>query len=151
MRKSIMLYRNQKGQSFVEFALVLPILLVLVMGVIQFGLILGGNIAVSSAAREGARVAARDNLLDNSDLIKDKVIEAAATYRLLEPVEYNDINVEVESETITINGSELEVDSISISVNGRVRIIVPFLDDILGNNTVDGFFIVRASNVMKDE
>jgi Flp pilus assembly protein TadG len=42
----------------VEFALVLPVLLLLVMGIIQFGIVFNNWIQVTSAAREGARKAA---------------------------------------------------------------------------------------------
>jgi Flp pilus assembly protein TadG len=50
--------RNSKGQSLVEFALIFPFLLVLIGGVIDFGLaIFAGHIS-ENAAREGARFAA---------------------------------------------------------------------------------------------
>ncbi|CZR10361.1 TadE/TadG family type IV pilus assembly protein [Trichococcus ilyis] len=49
---------SQRGQALVEFALVLPMLLLLVLGVLEFGWILKAEIAVSAAAREGARYAA---------------------------------------------------------------------------------------------
>lgn len=49
--------RQPRGQALVEFALVLmPIMLILV-GIIQFGLLLGANVALTNAAREGARAA----------------------------------------------------------------------------------------------
>jgi len=44
-----------RGQALVEFAFVLlPVLLILV-GVIQFGLLFGANVTLTNAAREGAR------------------------------------------------------------------------------------------------
>lgn len=46
------------GQSLVEFALVLPIFLVLIFGIIDFGRFVYVNSALSQAAREGTRVAA---------------------------------------------------------------------------------------------
>jgi len=47
--------RNDRGQALVEFALVLlPVLLILV-GIIQFGLLFGANVTLTNAAREGAR------------------------------------------------------------------------------------------------
>lgn len=49
---------NENGQTLVEFALILPILLLLVMGIIQFGIIFSAQIGITNAAREGARVAA---------------------------------------------------------------------------------------------
>ena len=43
------------GQSLVEFALVLVPLLMLILGVIQFGLIFNSYVTMTNAAREGAR------------------------------------------------------------------------------------------------
>ncbi|HLE89472.1 MAG TPA: TadE family protein [Candidatus Limnocylindria bacterium] len=45
----------QRGQALVEFAFVLlPVLLILV-GIIQFGLLFGANVTLTNAAREGTR------------------------------------------------------------------------------------------------
>lgn len=49
---------RQRGQSLVEFALVLPIFLIVVFGIVDFGMGLRGWITITSAAREGARVGA---------------------------------------------------------------------------------------------
>ncbi len=46
---------NRRGQSLVEFALVFPILLVVLAGIIDFGFLLHSRMTVISAAREGAR------------------------------------------------------------------------------------------------
>jgi Flp pilus assembly protein TadG len=45
-----------RGQSLVEFALVVPLFLLLVAGMIDFGLGLNASITVTNAAREGARL-----------------------------------------------------------------------------------------------
>ncbi len=52
------LIRNQKGQAFVEFAIVLPILLLLVFGIIQFGILFNNYLTLTDAVRAGARQAA---------------------------------------------------------------------------------------------
>jgi Flp pilus assembly protein TadG len=57
MRKSISL-KDQKGQSMVEFALVLPILALLLFGIIQFGIVFNNYITLTDATRAGARKAA---------------------------------------------------------------------------------------------
>jgi Flp pilus assembly protein TadG len=49
-------FRNNRGQAMLEFALVLPILLLLVFGIIDFGIIFFDNLVITQAAREGARV-----------------------------------------------------------------------------------------------
>jgi Flp pilus assembly protein TadG len=51
-------FKSQKGQSLVEFALVLPILILLLFGMIEFGRLWETMNVMTSAAREGARVAA---------------------------------------------------------------------------------------------
>jgi Flp pilus assembly protein TadG len=49
---------KDKGQALVEFAIILPILLLLLLGILQFGVVFNNYIQVTSAAREGARKAA---------------------------------------------------------------------------------------------
>lgn len=46
---------NQRGAVAVEFALLLPVLLILVLGVVEFGYLLFLNSSAAGAAREGAR------------------------------------------------------------------------------------------------
>jgi Flp pilus assembly protein TadG len=49
---------NEEGQSLVEFALVVPVLLLIVMGIIEFGNLLMNVNVLTGAAREGVRIAA---------------------------------------------------------------------------------------------
>lgn len=46
---------DKSGQSLVEFALVLPLLVLLLYGLAEFGFLLYGHVQVTNAAREGAR------------------------------------------------------------------------------------------------
>jgi Flp pilus assembly protein TadG len=55
--------RNERGQTFVEFALALPILIVLLFGIIQFGIAFHSYITLTDATRAGARKAAVSRLL----------------------------------------------------------------------------------------
>jgi Flp pilus assembly protein TadG len=48
---------RQRGQALVEFAAVLLPALLIVVGIIQFGLIFGANVTLTNAAREAARAA----------------------------------------------------------------------------------------------
>jgi hypothetical protein len=52
------LFRDRSGQALVEFALVVPIFMLLVMGVIEFGRAWNLQQTMTEAAREGARRAA---------------------------------------------------------------------------------------------
>ena len=46
---------SQRGGSMVEFALILPILIILVFGIIEFGILIYNQQVLTNAAREGAR------------------------------------------------------------------------------------------------
>ncbi|HBG06094.1 MAG TPA: hypothetical protein DDY22_11170 [Geobacter sp.] len=50
--------RNRKGQVLVETAIILPFLLVLIFGLVDFGRIVYTKDTLNTAARSGARVAA---------------------------------------------------------------------------------------------
>jgi Flp pilus assembly protein TadG len=50
--------RDDRGAAAVEFALILPLLVMLIVGMIQFGFVFNAYITVTHAAREGARMAA---------------------------------------------------------------------------------------------
>jgi Flp pilus assembly protein TadG len=49
--------RDEQGQTMVEFTLVLPILLVVLFGIIQFGITFNNYVALTDAVRNGARTA----------------------------------------------------------------------------------------------
>ena len=49
--------RDPRGQTLIEFALVLPIFLLMLFGMIDMGRFVYGHSTLSQAAREGARVA----------------------------------------------------------------------------------------------
>lgn len=50
--------RSQSGAVAVEFALVVPFLLLMLLGIVEFGRIFNAQIQITSAAREAARVMA---------------------------------------------------------------------------------------------
>lgn len=54
-RARLPLRASVRGQAMVEFAAVLLPVLLLVVGIIQFGLLFGANVTLTNAAREGAR------------------------------------------------------------------------------------------------
>jgi len=66
---------NDRGAAMVEFALVLPILLLLTLGIINFGYLFGQNLALNQAVREGARAAVVANGLQGVT-VQEKVAGA---------------------------------------------------------------------------
>jgi Flp pilus assembly protein TadG len=72
--------RNDAGASSVEFALVVPIFLALVFGIMYFGFIFAQNLALGNAARQGARAAVVNNTTCSS--IVSEVQQASSTIGL---------------------------------------------------------------------
>jgi Flp pilus assembly protein TadG len=50
--------RSERGQAMTEFAVVLPILVVLLLGIVQFGIVFNNYVTLTDAVRAGARTAA---------------------------------------------------------------------------------------------
>lgn len=50
--------REERGQAMVEFAVILPIFVVLVFGIIQFGIVFNNYVTLTDATRAGARAGA---------------------------------------------------------------------------------------------
>ena len=114
--------KDSKGQSLVEFALALPILVMLVLGIIQFGIIWYGQIAITSASREGARLASVGE--DESEIllrINKITIDIPFLY-----VDLEDVIIEPDPKVI---GEE-----VSVKVSGTVDVIIPFLDYFIGKD-----------------
>jgi len=124
---------NEKGQSLVEFALLLPILLLLLLGIIQFGIIFNGQITVTSAAREGARLAA---VGADDEQVKDRVEEAAVA--LLLNIDRDEVNI-----NRAVDGDE---GKLSVRVNGKVDIIMPLLGIYTGES-----FTLSSESIMRLE
>ncbi len=55
MMKKILNIRGQRGAAALEFAIVLPVLVLLLFGTIEFGLLLYNQQVITNASREGAR------------------------------------------------------------------------------------------------
>jgi len=64
------------GSATVEFALVLPLLLALMFGIIEFGLLFKDQLTIQQCAREGARTAAVGKMRSE---VNDRVTSSATT------------------------------------------------------------------------
>ncbi len=74
---------SQEGASAVEFALILPLLALIVFGTIEFGLLLYNKQVLTNASREGCRagIVARDTRLTQAEI--DGIVQNFCTSRLI--------------------------------------------------------------------
>jgi Flp pilus assembly protein TadG len=67
---------NERGAEAVEFALVVPVFLLLVFGIVDFGYMINRDTMINNASREGARLGAVDPVASD---INTKVRQELAT------------------------------------------------------------------------
>jgi hypothetical protein len=78
--------RSQRSQGIVEFALVAPVLLLLLFGVVDFGRVIYIYVTLNQAVNEGARTAIRDSpLLPSNADVETSVKHHAVDVSLANP------------------------------------------------------------------
>lgn len=114
-----MKWRNDDGATAVEFAIILVPLLLILTGIIDFGRVFSDQIALSGAAREGARTMA----LQNSPAAAKASTKAAAPG--LNPA-LTDAQITV-TPTACVPGGTVTV-SVSYPASSLTGLLQPFLD-----------------------
>ena len=96
--------RGERGQTAVEFALVAPLLVVLLLGIIQFGIAFHNYVTITDAARAGARkaIVARFSGLSTTD-IQQAVRDAASD------LDQSQLGITVSDPTWSTPGSDVTV------------------------------------------
>jgi len=107
MREKRMLktLENEKGQNLVEFALVIPLLLLLVIGIAEFGRAWMTKNILTGAAREAVRIAAvntpyggYDNAISRANVILDSAsipVASRSVYVNIPAAAYSDVTATV--------------------------------------------------------
>jgi hypothetical protein len=131
--------RRSRGQSLVEFALVLPVMLVFLAGALDLGRVFYANITLNNAAREGAFQAAITPALYQEDQACNQAtnrvvcrIQNETTGSMI-AVAPTDIDV-----TCSIAGCPEALGSlVTVEVRGRFRLVTPLLSAIFGGQDLD--------------
>lgn len=77
---------GRRGQSLVEFALIAPVLLLLIFGTIDFGRLIYTSVTINQAVNEGARVAIRDSATRPTNADVERAVRSkAADVKLANP------------------------------------------------------------------
>jgi Flp pilus assembly protein TadG len=66
MQKPFAGRNGSRGTALIEFALILPILIILVMATVDFGRLIQARLIISNVSREGGSIAARQTTVDTS-------------------------------------------------------------------------------------
>ncbi|MGH4119669.1 TadE/TadG family type IV pilus assembly protein [Clostridium sp.] len=125
--------RNEKGQSLVEFSILLPFLLLLLMGLLEFGLMLNSYLAIHNSAREGARL----GIVAGSDSeINELITKMSPT-------------IDIENIIVNITpsvGSRKSGGTITVEVIYNYQVTIPIISNILS-----GVVVLKAQTSMRIE
>ncbi|NBJ14865.1 MAG: pilus assembly protein [Dehalobacter sp. 4CP] len=117
------LIKSSNGQSLVEFALVLPIFLLLVFGVVEFGRLGYSYVTLNNAVRSGARTASLSGL---DSAIQASVADSAPL------LDRNLLTIQI----TPIESSRHSGSNVTVSVSYPVSLTTPVLNHILPNPVV---------------
>ena len=123
-----------RGQALVEMALILPILLLVVGGIIQFGVAFWGQNTLTQVARDTGRWAATQQSCSNAAAIVTKANEIAGQSSLIGYTagSWTSANVVVTWQTTPITDpcpptSNQQVSFVKITLHHRIPIFFPFI------------------------
>lgn len=117
-RKHVALLRSRSGVAAVEFALMAPLMVVMLFGIVEVSELLNANRRVENVAASFADVVARDTIVDNDDM--DDLW--AAVEPLMYPEEDGPLKARVTSVLIT-SPTEARV-GWSEGYNGKAGLVV---------------------------
>lgn len=111
---------SESGAAALEFALVLLVLVMLIAGTLQFGLVFNQWLMAEHAAREGVRWA---SLRNSAAFVRQKAIESAPGLK----IGPGDITVEPSDPTVALPNTPARV-----TVRCDVPVFTPLMGDYLG-------------------
>lgn len=136
--------KDEKGQSLVEFALVVPILFLIIGIIIDFGWVYSCQISAENVAREAARYVAVHNDNDSLEVLQNMAESVIASTA-------NQKQLPTERTTVTVSFSDVDSDSINDSIKVHVQTEVNYLTGITSMITGRTYANVSASSIMKLE
>lgn len=125
--------KNEKGQAMVEFALILPLLILLLCGIIDFGWIFGNQLILKNAGRDTARTMAINYEITKTDAINDATTLTTFQNRLGAGSYLNNSNLVVNS-TLSGTGAEQKV---TVNATYPLPFLTPLLSSILQKTSIN--------------
>lgn len=114
---------NDRGAVAVEFALVLPVLLLALVGVVEFGRVFNAQIVLTNAAREGARTFA---ITGNYSAAESSILNASAS---LSPT-LTAADFSIASNCIALDATQPALKYSSVTISYPVHTVTGFFGTI---------------------
>ncbi|WML59145.1 TadE/TadG family type IV pilus assembly protein [Neobacillus sp. PS2-9] len=120
--------KSENGQSLVEFALVLPLIVLLLFGIIDFSRIFHVYLTMDHAGREAARAASIGN--DVSE-IKNTAVNDATSIGLT-------------ADRVAISGTRNSGTNVTITITYPITFLTPVIGEIVGSLTLKDTTTMRV-------
>jgi Flp pilus assembly protein TadG len=140
-------WRSEAGAELVEFALVLPLLLLVFGGIVDFGLLLQRQQVVTNAAREGARLAVLPGYTVND-------VRARVTRFVQEGLNNPGAAPSTNVTTVTLrpgSGPPFQAARVDVRLVDRFLILGPIVSLAGGNGGSFGAIALTANTTMRIE
>jgi Flp pilus assembly protein TadG len=150
MGQRLTFIRNNKGAAMAELAITLPILLVVLFGIFEFGLVMYNKAVITNASREGARagiVFRADANTGAYDPYTEPEIQAVVnTYldngkRLIPPTAYS---IDVLNDVICTEGNPRPPITVQVAYDYNFFILPNFVTSLIGPIHLVGETIMRC-------
>ncbi len=131
--------RREDGQAMVEFALILPVFLLILCGIIDFGWLFYNQLSLNNACREGARYAVVNTAEDaNTQAIINHIENTTTTVFANNGV---DIEVAYSSPNDPTSGD------ITVTMEAEISFFTPVLSTVLGKEkTITSTVIMKVES-----
>ncbi len=132
MKYNFSLLRKEDGQSATEFALVLPIILIVILVIVQSGIIVNAQLVITHAAREGVR---DGSVTNNNSKIINSIRNSART------LDHDMLNISIDPSS----GRKIG-DYLTVSIEYKPPIVIPIIKSFFPSN-----IRLRSSATMRIE
>ena len=120
--------KDEDGQAVVEFAIIAPILLLILCAIIDFSWIFSAQIATNNCAREGARFASTSS--DYSNIVSQTVQKVKSSANSI-------IRDNLETEVTYSNMQNPRTGDVTVRIISEVRTLTVVANTIFGGNKVN--------------
>lgn len=139
--------KSERGAALIEAAVTIPMLLLVAVGIFEFGRAYQTWQILTNAAREGARMAVLEAPTNGN--VETRVREYMAAGQLSE---YGAAAVDINrSASITVNGSAVSASQVSIDYPFSFIVLQPVARLVAPTTSLGGAVVMHAQALMRNE
>lgn len=147
MKKKIVI-KDQRGAAIVEFAIVLPLLVLLFIGICEFGLLWYNSQVIINASREGARAGIARGVDFKDDNTVKNVVIAYCNQRI---IDFSGNFIEADDITLSPNNNRSTSvfgDDFTVQVTYNYTFLLPSLFNLGTTKTLTGRTLMKMEQII---